>query len=99
VDEDDGEGLAKLGAVLENYGKKYFENPQDGNTRKGVWARLLLVCGLFEKAVAALYETVDLQIEAIHLAIALSYYGLLRVTPRQEASDVDIGALLRSFLS
>ncbi|KAG8906220.1 hypothetical protein FRB99_007366 [Tulasnella sp. 403] len=58
--------------------------------KKITWARLLLICGLFEKAVMALYEHPELQIEAIHLAIALSYYGLLRVPSRDEMTDVDI---------
>ena len=40
--------------------------------------------------VASMYEHPDLQVEAVHLAIALAYYGLLRVPPRSEASDIDI---------
>ncbi|KAG9050577.1 hypothetical protein FS837_004435 [Tulasnella sp. UAMH 9824] len=59
-------------------------------TKKLNWARLLLVCGLFEKSVAALYEHPELQVEAIHLAISLAYYGLLRVPARQEMTDVDV---------
>jgi hypothetical protein len=47
---------------------------------------------VFSQAVAALYEIPDQQVEAIHLAIALSYYGLLRVPLRNEASDVEICA-------
>ncbi|KAG8989623.1 hypothetical protein FRB90_002154 [Tulasnella sp. 427] len=59
-------------------------------TKKLNWARLLLVCGQFEKSIAALYEHPELQVEAIHLAICLAYYGLLRVPARQEMTDVDI---------
>ena len=51
---------------------------------------MLLSCGAFELAVAALYGHPELQIEAVHLAIALSYYGLLRVPSRDELNDVDI---------
>jgi len=44
----------------------------------------------FLQAVAALYEHAELQVEAVHLAIALAYYGLLRVPGREDMSDVDI---------
>ena len=44
----------------------------------------------FSQAVAALYEKPELQVEAVHLSIALSYHGLLRVTPRVEATDAAI---------
>lgn len=37
-----------------------------------------------------MYEHPELQVEAIHLAISLAYYGLLRVPARQEMTDVDV---------
>jgi nuclear pore complex protein Nup93 len=40
------------------------------------------------QAVAALLERQDTEIEAVHLAIALAYHGLLRVPSRAETSDV-----------
>ncbi|KAG8844288.1 hypothetical protein FRB96_003224 [Tulasnella sp. 330] len=61
-----------------------------GSTSKLAWAKMLIICGLFEKAVATMYEHPSLQVEAVHLAICLSYYGLLRVPAREESSDVDI---------
>ncbi|KAG9017878.1 hypothetical protein FRB93_004689 [Tulasnella sp. JGI-2019a] len=61
-----------------------------GSRAKLAWAKLLVICGLFEKAVATMYEHPSLQVEAVHLAICLSYYGLLRVPAREESSDVDI---------
>ncbi len=42
------------------------------------------------KSVAALYDIPELQVEAVHLAVALSYYGLLRVPIKAESSDVEI---------
>ncbi|KAG8688707.1 hypothetical protein FRC11_004940, partial [Ceratobasidium sp. 423] len=83
VDEDDGTGLRELGKVLEGYGEKHFEGSGPG--RRGMWARVLLVCGLFEQAIAALYEHPDHRIEAVHIAVALAYYGLLRVPATTEA--------------
>ncbi|KAJ1311621.1 hypothetical protein OPQ81_010098 [Rhizoctonia solani] len=88
VDEEEGNGLRELGKVLEGYGEKHFEG--GGTGRRGMWARVLMVCGLFEQAIAALYEHPDHRIEAVHIAAALAYYGLLRVPSATEASQVDI---------
>lgn len=41
-----------------------------------------------QKAVAALWEHQDTEIEAVHFAIALAYHGLLRVPSRAETSDM-----------
>lgn len=46
------------------------------------------MCGQFERAVAALWEHPETEVEAVHLAIALAYHGLLRVPPRAETSDL-----------
>jgi hypothetical protein len=40
------------------------------------------------QAVAALWEQPETEIEAVHLAIALAYHGLLRVPSRAETSDM-----------
>ncbi|QRW05028.1 nucleoporin-interacting protein NIC96 [Ceratobasidium sp. AG-Ba] len=88
VDEDEGNGLRELGRVLEGYGEKHFEG--GGAAKRGMWARVLMVCGLFEQAIAALYENPDHRIEAVHIAVALAYYGLLRVPSTSESSQVDI---------
>ncbi|KZS90373.1 nucleoporin-interacting protein NIC96 [Sistotremastrum niveocremeum HHB9708] len=91
VDENDADGLKSLADVLLGYGERHFDGPPGQDpSRKGVWARVLLICGMFEMAVAAMYEHSELQVEAVHLAIALAYYGLLRVPSKAEASDVDI---------
>lgn len=42
------------------------------------------------QAVAALDEHPETKVEAVHLAIALAYHGLLRIPSRGEASDYDI---------
>lgn len=44
------------------------------------------------QAVAALYEVPEFQVDAVHVAVSLAYYGLLRVPSRAESSDVDIRA-------
>ncbi|KAI5989751.1 nucleoporin-interacting protein NIC96 [Pisolithus albus] len=83
VDEEEEGGLRGLTEVLLSYGEHHFE----GN-KKGVWASVLLMCGQFERAVAALWEHPETEVEAVHLAIALAYHGLLRVPPRAETSDL-----------
>ncbi|KAG8823281.1 hypothetical protein FRC19_004266 [Serendipita sp. 401] len=88
LDEEENGGLRSLSEVLLGYGERHFEGATKG--KKGMWARVLLICGQFERAVAALYENSDLQVDAVHFAIALAYYGLLRVPSKAESSDVDI---------
>jgi len=39
------------------------------------------------QAVAFLYEQQQYQVDAVHFAIALTYYGLLRVTPSSSSSS------------
>jgi len=51
-----------------------------------------------EKAVAALWEHQDTEIEAVHLAIALAYHGLLRVPSRAETSDLTICQFIGAIL-
>ncbi|KAF8876484.1 nucleoporin-interacting protein NIC96 [Infundibulicybe gibba] len=89
VDEEEDGGLRALAEVLLGYGERHFDGPpnQQGS-RKGVWAGVLLMCGQFERAVAALWEHQETEIEAVHLGIALSYHGLLRLPSRAETSDV-----------
>ncbi|KAH7100231.1 nucleoporin-interacting protein NIC96 [Auriculariales sp. MPI-PUGE-AT-0066] len=88
VDEDDGLGLKDLQDVVLGYGERYFEPPKTGV--RGTWVKVLTLCGAYEQAVAALNDKPDTQVEAMHLAIALTYHGLLRVPERAEASDGDI---------
>ncbi|TDL28937.1 nucleoporin-interacting protein NIC96 [Rickenella mellea] len=89
VDEDEAGGLRGLAEVLMNYGERHFDGAPN-QRRVGMWANVLLMCGQFEKAVAALDEHQDTKVEAVHLAIALAYHGLLRIPSRGEASDYDI---------
>ncbi|EJD55704.1 nucleoporin-interacting protein NIC96 [Auricularia subglabra TFB-10046 SS5] len=88
TDEEDGLGLKDLTEVVLGYGERYFEPPKSNN--RGMWARVLLLCGAFEQAVAALNDKPEFQVEATHLAIALAYHGLLRVPERFEASEGDV---------
>ncbi|KAH0590136.1 hypothetical protein H2248_000313 [Termitomyces sp. 'cryptogamus'] len=84
LDEDEEGGLRALSEVLLGYGERHFEAHQ----QRGVWASVLLMCGQFERAVAALWEHQETEVEAVHLAIGLAYHGLLRVPSRAETSDL-----------
>ncbi|PPQ99599.1 hypothetical protein CVT24_005175 [Panaeolus cyanescens] len=89
VDEEEDGGLRSLTDVLLGYGERHFDGPPNQpGSRRGVWAGVLLMCGQFERAVAALWEHQETEIEAVHLAIALAYHGLLRVPSRAETSDM-----------
>ena len=48
---------------------------------------------------AALWEHQETEIEAVHLAVALAYHGLLRVPSRAETSDMTPCEYLRTGLS
>ncbi|THU98598.1 NIC-domain-containing protein [Dendrothele bispora CBS 962.96] len=89
TDENEEGGLRGLAQVLLGYGERHFDGPpgQQG-TRRGVWAGVLLMCGEFERAVASLWDHQETEVEAVHLAIALAYHGLLRVPSRAETSDM-----------
>ncbi|KAJ4487137.1 Nup93/Nic96-domain-containing protein [Lentinula edodes] len=93
-DENDESSLASLTKVLLAYGERHFEPAiGTGGQKSGLWASVLLMCGQFERAVASLWDHDSggsLQVEAVHLAVALAYHGLLRVSSKAEGSDVDI---------
>lgn len=67
--------LQNLQTAVTNYGSQYFDAD---NKSPALYVQVLMMCGLFEKAVQ--YAYTYSQIDAVHLAIALTYYGLLRPT-------------------
>ncbi|GAA5858920.1 hypothetical protein JCM8547_007156 [Rhodosporidiobolus lusitaniae] len=70
-------GLRDLAAVLRKFGEQHFD-PK--GTRPLLYFQVLLLSGQFERAVAFLQQHQAYQADAVHFAIALAYYGLLRVT-------------------
>ncbi|KIK65662.1 hypothetical protein GYMLUDRAFT_39166 [Collybiopsis luxurians FD-317 M1] len=102
-DENEESSLAALAKVLLAYGERHFEpTASSGGQRSGLWASVLLMCGQFERAVASLWDHTNsggggLQVEAVHLAVALAYHGLLRVSSKAETSDVNILTQSPSF--
>lgn len=75
--------LAALQKLVLDFGPKHF-NPKNNNPVQ--YFETLLTVGLFEDAVAYLFESSH-QLDAIHFAIALFYHGTINATPNPSSSD------------
>lgn len=73
--------LQNLQSVVLNFGSQYFDLE---NKSPALYVQVLVMCGLFERAVQYAYSFS--QIDAVHFAIALSYYGLIK--PASTLQDV-----------
>lgn len=73
-------GLSEVQATIKEVGQKYFpKNAQDdANGNFGMFFFMQILSGMFEQAVAYLYSFS--YVDAVHFAIALEYYGLLRAS-------------------
>jgi nuclear pore complex protein Nup93 len=71
-------GLAELQASIKEVGLKHFpKNPsEDTSGSFGMFFYLQILAGMFEQAISYLYPFS--YVDAVHFAIALEYYGLLR---------------------
>ena len=78
--------LQDLGNKLEKYGEAHFD-PR--GTRPLHYFQLLLLVGRFERALGYLQAHASFQVDVVHFATALAYYGLLRVPPAAAASQFD----------
>jgi nuclear pore complex protein Nup93 len=85
AEENAGEafGLEELRASIEDIGKRHFTTNAEAAGGYGVYFYLATLGGMFEHAVDYLYQ--HNYMSAIHIAIALDYYGLLRVSNWSEA--------------
>lgn len=95
VGADDREkyNLEDLARKLKQYGEAHF----DPKGRRPLhYFLVLLLSGEFERAVAFLYTRPQHQTDAVHFAIALTYYGLLRCPSPQESHST-IGADILSM--
>jgi nuclear pore complex protein Nup93 len=82
-------GLEQIRDTVNDIGKRHFSNPSDNPGGFGLFFFMRILAGQFEQAVGWLYH--ENHISAIHFAIALSYYGLLRVS---DLSATELGKLL-----
>ncbi|KAK9477829.1 Nup93/Nic96-domain-containing protein [Lipomyces japonicus] len=77
--------LNDLRNMVVQFGAKHF-NPKGSNPV--VYFQILLLTGQYERAIHYLYKFHA--IDAVHFAIALAYYGLLRVSDDTTSADVDL---------
>ncbi|GAA5894119.1 hypothetical protein JCM6882_007988 [Rhodosporidiobolus microsporus] len=80
-------GLRDLAAVLRKFGEAHFD-PK--GTRPLLYFQVLLLSGQFERAVAFLQQNQAYQADAVHFAIALAYYGLLKVPEGGKTADHEL---------
>ncbi|KAI0154373.1 Nup93/Nic96-domain-containing protein [Xylariaceae sp. FL1272] len=80
-------GLQDLRNSIREIGLKHFpKNPsEDTNSNFGMFFYLQVLAGMFEQAIAYLYTFS--YVDAIHFAIALEYYGLIRPSDPWTTSD------------
>ncbi|KAI0013303.1 NIC-domain-containing protein [Xylariaceae sp. FL0662B] len=74
----DSYGLQDLRTSIREIGLKHFPKTpsEDSNGTSGMFFFLQILSGMYEQAIAYLYAFS--YVDAIHFAIALAYYGLLR---------------------
>lgn len=78
--------------TLENLQRKILSLGPDrfnASSNNPLYAKTLTLVGLFENSVQYVFETVN-EIDAVHLAIALCYYGLLRTSSGQRDDLISI---------
>lgn len=80
VEEAAGEihGLEEVRETIREIGQRYFSKGAEGMGGYGTYFFLQILGGMFEQAVSYLYSYS--YVAAVHFAIALDYYGLLRVS-------------------
>lgn len=79
-------GLEDVRAVIHEVGHRHFVQGAEGAGGYGTYFFLQILAGQFESAIAWLYP--HNYLTAVHFAIALNYYGLLRVNDFNSADDL-----------
>ncbi|KXX76011.1 Nucleoporin NIC96 [Madurella mycetomatis] len=80
-------GLNEVQASIREVGLKHFAKTpaEDVNGQFGMFFYMQVLSGMFEQAIAYLYPFS--YVDAVHFAIALTYYGLLRPADAQSAAN------------
>ena len=80
IDESAGDvfGLEEVRETIHEIGQRHFSQGAEGMGGYGTFFFLQILGGMFEQAVSYLYSYS--YVAAVHFAIALDYYGLLRVS-------------------
>lgn len=77
-------GLDEFAQVISKYGESHFD---PNSNRPLMYFRVLLMSGQFEKAISFLQQKANYQVDAVHFAIALAYYGLLRISDSRPSKE------------
>ena len=80
-------GLREVQETIREIGQRHFSKTSENPTGYGTYFYLQILGGMFEHAVEYLYP--HSYVSAVHFAIALAFYGLLRVSDFQ-ASDSEL---------
>jgi len=87
--------LDRLQEVLTANKSQFLSKEQD---YPYLWSSILLLSQLYEECVLHLKTTGHLD-RAVHLALVLNYYGLLRVQPHAHLTWVDLGNLVLELVT
>ncbi|KAK3049444.1 nuclear pore complex subunit [Extremus antarcticus] len=79
-------GLEELRQSIKDIGERYFGPSSDVANAPTTLFFMQILAGMFEKAVADLYP--HSYVSAVHFAIALDFYGLLRVADVSNSEDL-----------
>lgn len=79
-------GLAEVQSSIKDIGERYFGAGSDIANAPTTFFFMQILAGLFEKAVADLYA--HNYLTAVHFAIGLDFYGLLRVSDISNSDDL-----------
>ena len=79
-------GLAEVQSSIKDIGERYFGAGSDIANAPTTFFFMQILAGIFEKAVADLYA--HNYLTAVHFAIGLDFYGLLRVSDISNSDDL-----------
>ncbi|KAL8790451.1 MAG: hypothetical protein Q9213_000603 [Squamulea squamosa] len=80
-------GLDEIRESVSEIGQRHYQKGQEGLGGYGTYFHLLILAGMFEQAISFLFPYT--YVAAVHFAIALDYYGLLRVSD-QPGAETDL---------
>ncbi|KAL9021731.1 MAG: hypothetical protein Q9185_001095 [Variospora sp. 1 TL-2023] len=78
-------GLEEIREAVSEIGQRHYQKGQEGLGGYATYFHLLVLAGMFEQAISFLYPYS--YIAAVHFAIGLCYYGLLRVSGLVDAES------------
>jgi nuclear pore complex protein Nup93 len=81
--------LRECAKLVLKFGVNHF-NPAGKLGDPLAWFSVLLTCGEFERAVQYLYNMDEYRVEAVHFAVAMAYFGVLRVPETPMVVDNDL---------